>query len=133
MNTIKHKNTNEYIALFPEEIQRKLYEIQAAIKRAAPKAQEVISYNMPGYKQNGILVYFAGYKHHIGFYPTSSPIKVFKKELSGFKTSKGAIQFPISIPLPIQLITDIVKFRIEEDQAKTQKTNTMNTNDMHFI
>jgi uncharacterized protein YdhG (YjbR/CyaY superfamily) len=121
MNTIKHKNTDEYIALFPEETQKKLCEIRAAIKRAAPKAQEVISYNMPGYKQNGILVYFAGYKHHIGFYPTSSPIKVFKKELSGFKTSKGAIQFPISIPLPIQLITDIVKFRIEEDQAKTQK------------
>jgi uncharacterized protein YdhG (YjbR/CyaY superfamily) len=85
---------------------------------AATTAEEVISYNMPAFKQNGILVWFAGYKNHIGFYPSSTPIKLFKEQLTKYKTSKGAIQFPIDKPLPLALITKIVKFRIKQNSEK---------------
>jgi uncharacterized protein YdhG (YjbR/CyaY superfamily) len=115
---IKHTTVDGYLSWFPEAVQGKLEKLRSAIKKAAPGTTELISYNMPAYKQHGILVYFAGYKNHIGFYPTSSPIRMFKDELTQYKVSKGAIQFPIDQPLPLGLITKIVKFRVKEDREK---------------
>jgi len=92
--------------------------LRKTIKTAAPAAEEVISYNMPAIKQNGILVYYAAYKAHIGFYPTPSAIEAFKKELSKYESSKGAVRFPLDQPLPLSLITRIVKFRIKLNQEK---------------
>lgn len=103
-----------YILGFPEQTRGMLEQLRATIKLAAPEASEVISWGMPAYKQNGILVYFAAYKNHIGFYPTASGIEAFKPELSSFKWSKGTIQFPLDNPLPLELITEIVRFRVEE-------------------
>jgi uncharacterized protein YdhG (YjbR/CyaY superfamily) len=114
----KPKNTDEYISWFPLETQKQLEQLRATIKKAAPKAEELISYGMPAYKLNGMLVYFAAYAKHIGFYPTSSGIDAFKKEISVFKWSKGAVQFPIDKPLPIGLITKIVKFRVKFNLEK---------------
>ena len=111
-------NIDEYIERFPENVQAILQKLRATIRRAAPGAEEVISYQMPAFKYHGMLVYFAGYKNHIGFYPTSSPMKVFKKELAGYKTSKGAIQFPIKKAIPSTLVRNIVKFRIKENLEK---------------
>lgn len=116
----KPKNTDEYIASFPKETQKLLEQLRVAIKQAAPKAEEVISYNMPAFKQNGVLVYFAGYEKHIGFYPTASPIVVFEEELAKYKTSKGAIQFPIEKNIPIALVKKIVKYRLKEDAEKAK-------------
>jgi len=120
MMTPKVNTINEYIALFPKDVQKLLEEIRQTIKKAAPKAEEVISYSMPAFKQNGVLVYFAGYKNHIGFYPTSSGIKNFQKEISSYKNSKGAVQFPLDKKLPLALITKIVKFRVKEDAEKAK-------------
>lgn len=118
MNTVKAKNTGEYIASFPANVQKILESLRATIQKAAPKAVEIISYNMPAFKQHGVLVYFAGNKNHIGFYPTSSPIRIFKNELINYKTSKGAIQFPIDQAIPTRLVTKIVKYRVAEDKEK---------------
>ncbi len=118
MKTATPANTDEYIASFPEDTQKLLKQLRAAIKKAAPKAEEVISYQMPTYKLNGALVHFAGYEKHIGFYPTPSAIAAFKKELSAYKSSKGAVQFPLDKPLPLVLVTEIVKFRVKEDSEK---------------
>ena len=85
------------------------------MNKAAPNAQEKISYGMPAYALNGVLLYFAGYAHHIGFYPTSSGIRAFKSKLSKFKHSKGAVQFPLDAPLPVTLIRQIVRFRVREN------------------
>lgn len=115
MRVVKPTSVEEYITSFPAETEKVLQELRTIIKSAAPRAAEVISYHMPAYKQNGVLVYFAACKHHIGFYPTSSPINVFKEELKNYKTSKGAIQFPYDQPLPKNLITQIVEFRVKED------------------
>lgn len=115
----KPKSVDEYISGFPKETQKLLEQIRATIKEIAPQAEEVISYSMPGYKLNGMLVWFAGFKNHIGFYPRgSSAIGAFKKELSIYKTSKGAVQFPIDKPLPIMLIKKMVKFRVAENLGK---------------
>lgn len=111
-------NVDAYIASFPEETQTLLEQLRATIKKAAPGADELISYQMPAYKYNGMLVYFAGYKNHIGFYPTASGIANFTKDLSDFKNSKGAVQFPLDKPLPLQLVTKIVKFRVKENLEK---------------
>ena len=111
----KPKDSDEYIAGFPKEIQNLLEQVRATIKKAAPKAEEVISYGMPGFKLNGMLVWFAGYTKHIGFYPKASGIESFKKELSIYKGAKGSVQFPIDKPLPLGLITKIVKFRVREN------------------
>jgi uncharacterized protein YdhG (YjbR/CyaY superfamily) len=126
MNTsgIKWNSIDEYQAQFPEEIVKVLQQLRMAIKQTAPQSTETISYGMPAFKQNKVLVYYAVNKNHIGFYPTSEPIKVFEKELSGFKTSKGAIQFPLGKPLPLSLITKIVNFRVEADlNYERPKTN----------
>jgi len=114
------KNTDEYIKQFPADVRVLLEKLRAAIKATAPKAEEVISYQMPAFKLNGMLVYFAGYKNHIGFYPTGSPIKVFEKELAPYKWSKGAIQFPLDKPLPLTLVKKMVQFRIKENLEKAE-------------
>jgi uncharacterized protein YdhG (YjbR/CyaY superfamily) len=107
-----------YIQEFPLVTQKQLNKLRAIIRAAAPAAQEVISYKMPAYKLHGMLVYFAGYKAHVGFYPTPSGIKNFLPKLKGYKCSKAAVQFPIDQPLPQSLIKEIVAFRIKENTSK---------------
>lgn len=111
---MKPANIDEYILKFPLDIQNKLTQIRSIVNIAAPQAKEIISYGMPAFKLNGMLLYFAVHKNHIGFYPYSSAILKFKKELTHFKTSTGTIQFPLSQPLPLNLITKIVVFRVDE-------------------
>ncbi len=120
---IDFNTIDEYIAGFPADVRRKLREVRSAIKKAAPDAKEKISYRMPGFACNGSLVWFAVFKNHIGFYPTSSGIREFEDELKKYKYSKGAIQFPIDEPIPLKLITKIVKFRVAENTAKKQQKN----------
>jgi len=108
------KTVDQYIGLFPKDVANKLSVIRGIIHKLAPHAVEAISYNMPAFKLNGILIYFAGYEHHIGLYPMASTIKAFKEELAEYKTSKGTIQIPLDKPLPLPLIRRIVKYRIEE-------------------
>jgi uncharacterized protein YdhG (YjbR/CyaY superfamily) len=115
------KNIDQYIALFPKEIQSLLQQMRATIKAAAPEAVEKISYQMPTFFLNGNLVHFAAFKSHIGFYPVPTGIEKFKKELSIYKTTKGAVQFPLDKPLPLALITKIVKFRVAENLRKTEE------------
>jgi uncharacterized protein YdhG (YjbR/CyaY superfamily) len=112
------KTTDEYIASFPQNVQTKLQKVRQAMKDAAPKAQEVISYGMPAFKQNGILVWFAAFKNHIGFFPKVSAVEAFKEQLAGYQTSKGTIRFPLDKPIPIVIIKKIVKFRVKEDKSE---------------
>lgn len=116
---------SEYIEIFPEDVRKILNKIRATIQKAAPKAEETISYRIPTFRLNGNLVHFAAYKNHIGFYPTSSVILKFKKELSAYKTSRGTVQFPLNQPVPYRLISQIVKFRMKEnsEKAKRKKKN----------
>ena len=116
----KFKTVEEYFASLTEFDRQLLTTVRQAVKQAAPNATEVISYNMPAIKQKGILVYYAAHQNHIGFYPTSKPIEVFKAELTHYKTSKGAIQFPHN-QIDLALITKIVEFRLKEDLAKGKK------------
>ena len=109
---------DDYIAAFPEDVQVKLQKLRTAIQETAPDAEEKISYQMPTFAQNGNLVHFAAFKHHIGFYPAPSGIDHFKKELEKFKTSKGAIQFPLDQEIPLGLVKEIVKFRLQQNLAK---------------
>lgn len=109
---------DEYISDFPEEMQAKLLRLRQIIKISAPMAKETIKYGIPTFYQNENLVHFSGCKNHIGFYPAPSAIKKFSKELKGYKTSKGAIQFPLEQPIPYELISRIVKFRIKESKKK---------------
>ncbi|MDK2939372.1 MAG: hypothetical protein PWQ51_1536 [Methanolobus sp.] len=111
-------NIDEYIALFPKEVRDKLSELRELIRETAPEAEETISYKMPTFRLNGILVHFAAYKNHIGFYPTPSGIEAFKDELSIYKPSKGSVRFPIEEPLPFDIIRKIVVFRINENNSK---------------
>lgn len=111
----KPKSTDEYISSFPKETQIILQEVRKTIKNAAPKANESISYGMPAYKLNGkVLMYFAGYKNHVGFYATPTGHSEFTEELAKYKQGKGSVQFPINEPMPLDLITKIVKFRVSE-------------------
>jgi uncharacterized protein YdhG (YjbR/CyaY superfamily) len=111
----KPKSTDEYISSFPEETQIILQEVRNTIKNGAPESNESISYGMPAYKLNGkALVYFAGYKNHIGFYATPTGHAEFNEELAKYKQGKGSVQFPINEPMPLDLITKIVKFRVSE-------------------
>ena len=112
-------NIDDYIASFPQEVQVILEKLRQTIRQAAPDATEKISYQMPTFYLNGNLVHFAAYKNHIGFYPAPSGIGAFEAELSEYKTSKGAIQFPIDKPLPLALVKKIVAFRVDENLAKT--------------
>lgn len=118
MGRKKFQTVDEYISAFPADVQAKLKSLRRAIRKAAPQAEEGISYQMPAFKLNGNLVYFAAYKNHIGFYPTSSGIEAFKKELSPYKWSKGAIQFPLDKPVPFDLVERIVVFRAKENLRK---------------
>ena len=106
---------DEYIAQFSPEIQEKLESIRSVIRAAAPEAEEKISYQMPTFFLKGNLVHFAVHTKHIGFYPTPSGIEAFEKELAVYKNAKGSVQFPIDQPLPLRLIAEIVKFRVEEN------------------
>lgn len=111
-------NIKEYIASFPAPIQKLLKQLHETIRTSAPQAEESISYQMPAFKLNGPLVYFAGYNNHIGFYPTPSGIEKFQQDLSPYKSSKGAVQFPIDEPLPLELVSRIVRFRVTENLEK---------------
>ncbi|MFA6245488.1 MAG: DUF1801 domain-containing protein [Mucilaginibacter sp.] len=113
----KPNNADEYIAAFPADVQKRLQQIRQVIKKAVPQAQEVISYAMPAYKVNSVLVYFAGWDKHIGFYPGAGAIAHFKDELSAYKGAKGSVQFPLDEPLPVDLINRIVAYRVTEDAA----------------
>lgn len=112
---------DEYIATSPEGVQNKLREMRAIIHAAAPEAQETISYRMPAFAQNGVLVYFAAFKNHIGFFPTGSGVEAFRPEISAYKTSRGTIQLPLDQPLPVELITRIVRFRVGQNMARAGK------------
>ena len=114
-NKVRFTSIDEYIATFPEDIQKILEELRATIKTAAPEATEKISYQMPTFFLKGNLVHFAAYKHHIGFYPAPRGIEAFKDELARYEGSKGAIRFPIGEPLPLDLISRIVEFRVAEN------------------
>jgi uncharacterized protein YdhG (YjbR/CyaY superfamily) len=112
------RSIDEYIATFPEDIQALLEAVRATIKASAPGAEERISYQMPTFALNGNVVHFAALKNHIGFYPTPSGIEAFKDELSMYEGSKGAVKFPIGQPLPMELISKIVQFRVTENLNK---------------
>ena len=117
------KDIDQYIARFPADVQEILEKVRLTIREAAPDAKEKISYQMPTFTLEGNLVHFAGYKKHIGFYPTPSGIDKFKKEISAYKWAKGSVQFPLNQPIPYELISRIVTFRVEEnlDKAKERK------------
>ena len=118
----KHiKTIDEYIAACPVSIRKSLEKLRQTILNAAPGAEEGISYQMPVFKQNGNLVYFGVFKNHIGFFPTSSGINAFKKELSGYKLSKGTVQFPFERPIPFELVKKILKYRVKENLEKKKK------------
>ena len=109
---------DEYIAMFPENVQTILNKVRKAIQESAPLSQEAISYGIPTFKLNGNLVHFAAFKNHIGFYPGgSSAIVAFKEELIPYKQGKGSIQFPLDKPIPFQLVKKIVKFRVKQNQG----------------
>lgn len=112
------KDIDEYISAFPKDIQEILQEIRSTIQQAAPGAEETISYQMPTFKLKGNLVHFAAYNKHIGFYPTPSGIERFKNRLTDYETSKGAIRFPLDKPIPLDLVSDIVAFRVTENLEK---------------
>jgi uncharacterized protein YdhG (YjbR/CyaY superfamily) len=120
INKTTPENTDEYIEGFALHVQQVLQELRHTIRKAAPDAEERISYQMPAFFLNGVLVYFAAYKNHIGFYPTASGIAKFREELSAYKSSKGAVQFSIDKPLPLELITRIVKLRLKENLEKAE-------------
>ncbi|MBV9989454.1 MAG: DUF1801 domain-containing protein [Chitinophagaceae bacterium] len=115
---LSFKTVDEYIAAADSSLRPTLQKLRDTIRKSAPNAEETISYGMPAYKLGGQLVFFAAYKGHIGFYPTSHGIPPFKKELARYKTSKGAIQFPIGEALPWALITQIVKLRVKQNKEK---------------
>lgn len=106
---------DQYISQFPPEIQERLHRLREMIRKAAPEAEETISYKMPTYRLNGNLVHFAAFKNHIGLYPTPSGIASFSEELAGYKGAKGSVQFPHSRPLPYDLIRRIMEYRVAEN------------------
>ena len=111
---------DEYIGTFPEDIQKLLEEVRATIKAAAPDAEEKISYQMPTFFLKGNLIHFAAFKNHIGLYPTPSGTEAFKRELSIYQGAKGSVRLPIDKPLPLKLISRIVKFRVAENLKKAE-------------
>lgn len=112
---------DKYIAGFPEEIQQRLKQVREVIRQAAPEATEKISYMMPTFYLNGNLVHFAAFKNHIGLYPAPSGIAAFQKELSVYNSAKGSVQFPHNQPLPLELVSEIVRFRVEENSIVKKK------------
>ncbi len=120
MHDIKIINIDAFISGFPPETQEILEQLRATIKNAAPDAEEKISYGIPTFSLKGNLVHFAAYKHHIGFYPGASGIEAFKNELTLYILSKGIVQFPLGQPLPLDLITQMVLFRVKENLKKAE-------------
>ena len=119
-NKVKFNSIDEYIGLFPSEVQDILTTLRKVIKESAPGATEKISYQMPTFAMHGNLVHFAACKKHIGFYPAASGVAAFTDKLVEYKTSKGAIQFPIDKPLPYELIREIVQFRVDENRKRAE-------------
>lgn len=116
----QYATIDEYIKIYPSEVQIILEKVRQTIRKAAPEAVEAISYRMPTFKLNGKnLVHFAAFKNHIGFYPIPSGIEAFKEELSAYKQGKGSVQFPLDKPIPYELISRIVEFRAKESQVHT--------------
>jgi uncharacterized protein YdhG (YjbR/CyaY superfamily) len=118
------KTIDEYIQAAPKEAQEKLREMRACIRAAAPGAKEGLKWGMPAFSYRRILVTFAGFKNHIGFYPTPSAVTAFAKELSKFSTAKGSIQFPLEEPLPLSLVRKITAFRVKESVEQDKKWKT---------
>ncbi len=114
-------NFDVYLQRFSKDVQHRLQKIRLTVKKAAPQAKEKISYGIPAFTLNGMLVWFAAFKNHIGFYPRTSAIAAFEKELSAYKGAKGSVQFPFDKPLPLPLIRRIVKFRVKENLSKAKK------------
>jgi len=117
------QNIDEYIAGFPNKVQRILQKIRITIRKSAPSAGEAIKYQIPTFTMNGNLVHFAAFKEHIGFYPAPTGIEKFKNEVSIYGSGKGTLRFPLDKPIPYDLISKIVKFRVEENlkRAKTKR------------
>jgi uncharacterized protein YdhG (YjbR/CyaY superfamily) len=109
---------DEYIAAFPKNVQSILQDVRQAIREVAPEAEEGISYQIPVFKLNGDLVWFAAFKDHIGLYPRASAIDAFRDKLSAYEISKGTVKFPLNKPIPLHLIKEIVKFRVKENFNK---------------
>jgi uncharacterized protein YdhG (YjbR/CyaY superfamily) len=114
----RFQTVDEYLSALPKEVRDALEELRAAIRQAAPQAEEVISYNMPAFKSDGMLVWYSAFKKHVGFYPKPTAIVAFREELAGYKTSKGAIQFPLEKGIPTNLVKKIIKFRLKENKQK---------------
>jgi uncharacterized protein YdhG (YjbR/CyaY superfamily) len=120
----KPTDIDEYIAQFPADVQAVLQMVRETISNAAPDAEEVISYQMPSFKQHGILVHFAAWKNHIGLYPPISGDKALEKAIARYSGPKGNLQFPLDEPMPLKLIERIVKLRVKQNETKaTAKTN----------
>jgi len=118
MTRIRFIDIDSYIGSFPEKTQKLLQEVRETIRKEAPEAEQTINYGIPTFKFRGNLVHFAGFKNHIGFYPTASGIEAFKKELSVYEGAKGSVRFPLDKPIPFELIERIVKFRVKESLSK---------------
>lgn len=118
MKAKQAKNIDEYIADFPDDVQAALEKVRMAIRKAAPKAEEAIKYQIPTFVLNGNLIHFAGYKNHIGLYPGSKAIQEFKDELTGYKLSKGTVQLPLDKRMPVGLISKITKFCVKRNLSK---------------
>jgi uncharacterized protein YdhG (YjbR/CyaY superfamily) len=122
MAPTKPGNIDEYIAAFPAEVQAVLEQVRATIRAAVPSAEETIRYAIPTFRlHNTNLVHFAAFKRHVGFYPTPTGSEVFKKELAGYKTGKGSVQFPLDQAMPLDLIGKIAAFRLSEVEGKVKK------------
>lgn len=121
---IKPTTIADYIKAAPKDSQSKLRQMYATIRAAAPGAEESLKWGMPAFSYRRILVTFAAFKHHVGFYPTPSAVKAFAKELLKFKTAKGSIQFPLDKPLPLTLVRKITKFRVKESLEEDKKWKT---------
>ena len=116
----RSKDIDKFIAGFPKEVREMLEKVRETIREAAPEAEETINYGIPTFTLKGNLVHFSGFKNHIGFYPTPSGIEKFKKELSAYEMAKGSVKFPLDQPVPYDLITKIVKFRVKENLEKAE-------------
>jgi uncharacterized protein YdhG (YjbR/CyaY superfamily) len=116
--TAAPKTIDEYIRSYPREIRQLLQSMRQTIKKAAPKAEETISYKIPAFRLNGMLVWFAAFKNHIGFYPGVGAMKVFKDDLLEYKGAKGSVQFPFDKALPLPLVSRIVKFRVKQNLSR---------------
>ena len=119
MNAANPDSIDAYLSAFPADIQKMLEQVRAAVRKAAPDAEEKISYGMPTFTLKGQnLVHFAAFQHHIGLYPTPVGMDAFKEDLAGYKTGKGSVQFPLDRPMPLDLITRIVEFRMQDVLAR---------------